>query len=251
MPYNGHCFINRTIFSDSSFICLYSKHSSQTLPKLKGGIGLPELSLYYRASQLTRIVDWHNHALNKDWVGIENAFLHFPISHLPWINPTSVPRTCRDHPLIGLTIANFRMACQSLELAPSQEPMTPVTQNPDFPPDIDLAIGSPDSCKVQARACRFFNNGSLLPHSEMSAKFSDLHIPFFKFLQIRHFFHSTPTPSHWCRALTPFELICNESAPQKHRISAPYALLMFKVAPNVDLHQKWNTDLSLTLSSDE
>lgn len=133
-----------SFFASFKTICrtfLWASHSPRlgwdrlVLPKQKGGIGLPDLSLYHRACQLARIVDWHVHKCNKDWVLVENAFSQTPVSHLPWIEPRSVPKPCSNHPLIGPTLFNFRVSCRSLIMIPSPGPMTPLTQNPDFPPN--------------------------------------------------------------------------------------------------------------------
>lgn len=43
-----------------------------TIPKLKGGIGLPDLHKYYWACQLTRVIDCHVHSHTKAWVRIED-----------------------------------------------------------------------------------------------------------------------------------------------------------------------------------
>lgn len=120
------------------------------LPKQKGGIGLPDLDLflYHKACLLARIVDWHVHKGNKGWVRVEDAFSRTPVSHLPWINPCSIPRPFSSHPLIGPTMSNFRVICRSFDTIPSPGPMIPLTQNPDFPTDVpahDHAVIQSDS----------------------------------------------------------------------------------------------------------
>lgn len=47
------------------------KYSSFNLPKLKGGVGLPDVYKYYLACQLVHIVDWHVYAQGKTWVNLE------------------------------------------------------------------------------------------------------------------------------------------------------------------------------------
>lgn len=168
------------------------------LPKGRGGgIGLPDLTTYYRACHLTRIVDWHAHKTDKDWIQVENAFSRTPLHRLPWTNPRLIPKTCSDHLLIGPTLLNFKTACRIFDMPPFPGPMTPLTQNPAFPPDIsslDLTVCPLD---LPVRAHQFFNADVLLSHPEMSTKFPNMNIPLFKFLQLRHFFHSTPRLADW------------------------------------------------------
>lgn len=53
-----------------------------TLPKLTGGLGLPDIQRYHWACHLTRIIDWHVHKSTKDWITIEDSFAQLPLSHL-------------------------------------------------------------------------------------------------------------------------------------------------------------------------
>lgn len=67
----------------SAFLWRYSppniKYSRLTLPKSRGGIGLPDLHKYYIAHHLTRIADWNLHAFKKSWVSLEKAFSSGPL----------------------------------------------------------------------------------------------------------------------------------------------------------------------------
>lgn len=221
------------------------------VPKLKGGLGLPDITLYHRACQLVRVVDWHLHAGNKDWVAVENEFLSFPITHLPWIEAHSVPKPCMEHPLIGPTIRNFRTVCRKSGLSPSPGPMTPLILNPDFPPSIAASDPTVTPDPTQARASHFFRNGTLLSQTEMTSALPQLTIPFFKFLQIRHFLGGARTPMIWSRDLAPIEQICATNRPQRHLISALYSLLLSKVPPTDQFQSSWNSDLSLDLSDED
>lgn len=43
------------------------------LPKLRGGIALPDANLYYIACHLTRTLDWCRHSSLKRWVRVERT----------------------------------------------------------------------------------------------------------------------------------------------------------------------------------
>lgn len=75
-----------------------------TLPKLKGSIGLPNITKYYWACQLPRIIDWNVHSTTKAWLNIKQAFSNLPLNQLPWTANTHIPLTCKQHPLIGNTL---------------------------------------------------------------------------------------------------------------------------------------------------
>lgn len=63
-----------------------------TSPKLKGGIGLPDIRKYQQASHLARIIDWNIYTKHKDWIQLEQAILPLPLAQLPWITPQHPPR---------------------------------------------------------------------------------------------------------------------------------------------------------------
>lgn len=49
-----------------------------SLPKVRGGAGALDASLYYKAAILTRILDWFHHSSSKLWVQIKNHYLTLP-----------------------------------------------------------------------------------------------------------------------------------------------------------------------------
>lgn len=106
------------------------------IPKLKGGIGLPDIHRYYWSYHLARIDDWHLDAKTKDWFRLEESFSQLPIHHLLWIRPNGILRESTVHPLIGPTLQLFRAVCKRLNLASSLRPLTPIDRNPDFPPGL-------------------------------------------------------------------------------------------------------------------
>lgn len=61
-----------------------------SLPKNRGGLGLPDIQRYYWSCHMARIVDWNAHGHLKDWVSFEQTFLTNTPALAPW-SPTPTP----------------------------------------------------------------------------------------------------------------------------------------------------------------
>lgn len=181
-----------TFFSTYKQICKdftwASKHTRigwgrLMIPKLKGGIELPDVHKYYWSCRLTRIVDWHVHVATKDWVGLEESFSHLPICHLPWISPNMTPKESTVHHLIGSTLQIFWATCKKII--------------PDFSPGLTelTPLGSHTQKKIRAET--FSEKGKLIHFQTLSSRCPDQSINFFKFLQSRHFLNSSKPLSKW------------------------------------------------------
>lgn len=109
------------------------KYSRLTLPKTRGGIGLPDLHKYYIACHLTRITDWNIHAFKKSWVFLEGAF-SAGLLHLPWLSSKNWPQSLSNHPLIYPSLLAYRKSRLGGISAPIPGPLTSLWGNPDFPP---------------------------------------------------------------------------------------------------------------------
>lgn len=109
------------------------RHSTLTIPKLKGGLGLPDIRKYYLACQLTRVVDWNMHPQVKAWIQLEQDMSLTCLPQIPWIDNKYIPPPCKSHPLIGPTLAAFHDACHKYNLSSSPGPLTPLRHNSAFP----------------------------------------------------------------------------------------------------------------------
>ena len=219
-----------------------------TMPKMRGGLGVPDLSKYHKACLLTRIVDWHVHKEEKDWVKLEEAFVGFRISHLPWIDKKFTPRSCTSHPVIGPTLACLRKTSGDSHMASHPGPMTPLNLNPGFSEGINTINPGGSETAPTLRAHQFFDKGKLLSHSAMVRRFPDFQIPRFKYFHIRNFFLNSQTSDLWCRDLSHLEKLCESSAPQRHLISGIYLWLTPQETAMSTIHTKWEADLQVSLS---
>lgn len=110
------------------------KASLLTRPKNLGGLGIPDFKSYYHATHLARIIDWHCHSKSKDWVTIENDVSSIPLQFLPWVSKLKYPHTVKTHPLIGASLDIFHSLAKQPKFSSPLSPLTPLKDNPDFPP---------------------------------------------------------------------------------------------------------------------
>lgn len=146
----------------------------------------------------------------------------------------------------------FRDACKKLNSRTTYGPMTPLDDNPEFRLGLPLGSSMTDPLRPQLRAHQLFHNEELLSYQAMTAHFPDYHIPFYSYLQIRHFLQNSKPNTLWYREFTPFEYICNSKEPQRHLISTVYALLFSTHKIKDDkLVRQWESDLQLDLNEEE
>ena len=223
-----------------------------TTPKLKGGVGLPDIYKYHLACGLTRIVDWTIHSGQKDWLQLEQLFSPLRLPQLPWIAQQNVPADCTEHPLIRPSLLAFREACNKHRLSDLYGPMTPLRMNPDFTPGMHPAFLAEDWPHPTVQTNQCFTNGRLLLQSELASKINKDVFPFWTYVQIRHFFTRLAPGTIWSKAATPFEHICSSIEPQRHLISTMSTLLFSTHASKIHwANQQWERDLMLDLTDTE
>lgn len=190
-----------------------------TQPKLKGGIGLPDIAKYHIACQLSQIVDWNVHSHTKAWTKIENEFSSIPIRLLPWINSSYTPQVCKRHPLIGITLQTFQKACRKQHISSTQGPLTPIRNNPDFPAGLSDTFLADFWPHVNVRAEHFFSRHTFVSCSDLPTQKSGKPFPQWMYFQIRHFLNHAHKRSDFSRSLTPFEILCTKTEPQRRDLS--------------------------------
>lgn len=223
-----------------------------TLPKLKGGIALPDIAKYHWACQLSRIVDWNVHSHTKAWTKIENEFSSIPVQQLPWISPINVPLACKQHPLISNTLQSFQTACRKHHISSTPGPMTPIRNNPDFPSGLSDTFLADYWPHTDIRAEHFFSENTFLTIPNLPKQTSGRPFPLWTYFHIRHVLNHPHKHSDYSRQLTPFELLCTKTEPQRHVISDIYSLLFSDHNPKSNIATRsWERELSIDLSEEE
>lgn len=156
------------------------------LPKLKGGIGLPDIYNYYLACHLTRICDWRLHANTKDWFQMENAGTQIPLHSLTWLLAKHSTGLFKDHLMIGPTLRSLHHVNKCTVLTSYPGPLARPRHNPDFSSGQSHQFLQDEWAHTQIQAEHFFQLGSLLSYETLQDKMLNSYLPFWTFLQLRH-----------------------------------------------------------------
>lgn len=223
--------------------------SKLTLPKEHGGLGLPDISRYHTACHLTRIVNWNNGTLYKDWVSLETAFSPIPLAGMPWLIDKHIPPDLQSHPLIGPSISRFHSACKSNNISSSPGPLTQLRMNPDFPPSMHPLYLVDHWSDNPVQAHFFFKSGSMVSADELASLMQKPPVPQWAFLLLSHYLKNLNRQGTCSRPLSPFELLATSSTPTKGLISTIYSLLSNNPTSTHDKPRKqWEKDLGISLT---
>lgn len=104
-----------------------------TLPKLYGGLAVPDLRKYYNATHLTRLIDWNRHQSIKLWTQLEQTQCEIPLNRSPWCYDV-LPRIIKNHPLIDVTARTCTSLFTRHRLTSLDSPLRPILGTPEFTP---------------------------------------------------------------------------------------------------------------------
>lgn len=155
-----------------------------TLPKSKGGQGLPDIHKYQWSCHLTRIINWHIQRSTKDWITLEESFTQVPLSDLPWIDFKSIPKANLAHPLTGPMLLTFKTTCNTLELNPLPGPMPPLDQNPILLPGFWEGYVSHPYFESPLRAQQMFQNNDIVTYTTLSSRIQNKTFPTTNFYKL-------------------------------------------------------------------
>lgn len=96
---------------------------------------------------------------------------------------------------------------------------------PPLPAHYPGDASSSQMCNTENSIESAFHNKTILSHQAMTSQTLNHHISFYKYLQLRHLLQNSTPNNLWYWELSPLESICNSEEPQRHLISAVYALL--------------------------
>lgn len=218
-------------------------------PKDLGGIQFPNFRSYYQASHITRIIDWHCHESEKDWVSLESTLATLPLRYLPWSPIKTLPHAVRLHPITGTTLKIITGLAKQKKLTSTPSPLTPLTDNPDFTPGLHNPTlkKSPAGDPLLAGDC--YNENKFRDWSSFKTDLNRPQMKLWTYFQLRSYLGNIKEPLTLHRPLTALESVCREGIPIKKATSVAYEWMSRSGTEISDGHRRrWSEELELEIS---
>lgn len=257
------CYLHKAFFDSlnkliSSFVWKNStpRISFKTLIRAKenGGLGLPDLQLYYWAAQTKGMISWiHLDCRTAHWTGIEEELCSpTPLTFLPYINNISTLHSVtRSYVVYNILRAwkDVKRFCGSVGKISC---LAPLFSNPDLPPALgkSLLLKWKDYGIYQFQ--HLFVNCSLKSFSDLILEFKIPKCEFFKYLQIRHLISTLDKAGRLSLERSRMEDVLIKQAKLKGIVSVIYGVLLDHHDSSLaSLKIVWQKDLECTFDDDQ
>ena len=224
--------------------------------KEKGGLGLPNLKMYYWAAQLRAIVAWMVKDEETGWVSIEqNSLPGISISTLPFLSKQSQKKIKIDNIWVKNTLKVWNNVQKQLKGSVALSRAMPILGNIEFLPslvDNTYRRWAEKGLKIMNE---LFDGNTLKSFSQLQDKFDLPSSDLYRYLQIRHYItkHTDwdSIKRHPINIEIHFILSFQQTVLTKHQVSHMYKRLMIDTSDNT-LHIKgqWEMELNTTIDDD-
>uniref|UniRef100_A0A8C5PIJ7 Reverse transcriptase domain-containing protein n=1 Tax=Leptobrachium leishanense TaxID=445787 RepID=A0A8C5PIJ7_9ANUR len=216
-------------------------------PKSQGGLALPDIRLYYYASQLTRILDWMSPTSTKRWLDLETKLASIPLWAMPWLIPGHLPPSYKTTPTLAGTVSIWHRLRIRYSLASFPSPLLPLSHNPGLAGGVRSQLKDRFTTHPGLLAMHVLADGQFkqIPPSDEGVSLTLLDS--FNYQQIKHFLKSLPNGTSLTRPLTAFETYCALGLALSRSLSTLYRQLQ---SSNTDLPTyvgKWDTLLDTVI----
>lgn len=204
--------------------------SYQTLkrPRELGRIGLPDLQLYYDASQLASIFPLLQGRFQNCWTSIEEFYgENVPLMDTFWQHPKERPQSVLLNPFL-LNSSQIWGKYRN-KLASDLSMFSSVLNQSWFPPLADPAEALKWHDKELEHICDLFHKQKILEKQTLSKKL-DRESPSFKYLQLQHLLDSPPVKQAWKHPQTFEQLLVKKGSLSTGILSLLYKILIGLVA---------------------
>lgn len=223
--------------------------NQQTLyaPRIKGGLGVPNLVRYFEAAQLAQLIRTHSGLPQPSWMKLESSpYPTKPISHLMWLH-------MKDRPIILCPTLSFSLSLWDRLQKPftfrsPHAPLAPLTGNPEFTPGLNPQRLLWWTNKGLIRIADLCDHRGILSKQFLIEKYQLPNTELYHYVQIVHFLKTLQRKAD-IMTFTPMEYLCRSFDKHKGHISNIYGIFSSK-SEKLFYMQKWEQDIEETMEMD-
>ena len=197
--------------------------SAQVLkPKKKtGGLAVPDISKYYVATVLARIIEWAKENPDKRWINIECALARAQLGRIIWNPPQHRTLDTSAHEITFNALRVWDRVHKQLK-SKFNSPLMDLKDNEYFAPGTEGVGGNWIKNRTQVRD--IIQKGKILTHHEIKAKIESMRLDEWRYMQLALFIKRLPLPLRPREDYTPIEKLCITDS-SKGNISKIYRFL--------------------------
>uniref|UniRef100_A0A672IS14 Reverse transcriptase zinc-binding domain-containing protein n=1 Tax=Salarias fasciatus TaxID=181472 RepID=A0A672IS14_SALFA len=156
--------------------------------KDQGGLGVPNVRLYYWAAQMRYIYEWVNPEPTNTWIDMEswNCGL-LTLKDCPFITYKKVKLEVQNNFIVRNTLNTWNKMMSCFGFKNHFSLLAPIWKNPDFVPSCHDAVYKFWHEKGLDRLVKLYEGGAVESFEALKSKYSLLQSHFFRYLQIRHY----------------------------------------------------------------
>lgn len=224
--------------------------------KKRGGLGLPNLKLYYWAAQLRAIVVWMTNAEETGWLSIEqNSLTGIPLSVLPFLDRRAQKKIKIENMWVKHTLKIWNTVQKQIKGSVALSRVMPILGNFDFLPSLTDMAFRRWAEKGLVTIDQLFENNTLRSFSQLQEKFDLPMNDLFRFMQIRSYL---TRHSDWdyikrdpMEVESYFIMVSQHKVSSKHQVSYIYKSLLTDTSDNtLHIKSEWELELNAIIEDE-
>lgn len=229
------------------------KISKLMKPKDRGGIGLPNLQLYYWAAQIKNMISWCNERTNSSWFKMEEtACSPLPIKYLPFVKNYIKLKKISEHFIISNTLRTWKDVKTHMGISSPFSLFSPLSFNPDMPLTLQNTVFSAwRELGISQISC-LLSEGTIKSFQQIVDQYNVPKSNFYKYLQLRHFLKPKLDKGELRSKTTEIEYLLLNSACLKGLITRIYDTLSNNCTSAwLGLKDVWEKDIGQTIEEND
>lgn len=150
---------------------------------------------------------------------------------------------------MGTTLGIFHPLTKRPKFSSLLSPLTPLQNNPDFPPGLGNQLLRPSDKQIPLLTAHCFKNKTIKNLTELRADNNVPTLPMWTYLQICSYVNNTSRQNHFTRDLNEMESVCLKGEQVSKTTSTAYKWLQIGEESAIDrFRERWSDSLDMTIT---